>query len=410
MKLGRFLKVGGLVGAMILGMEYGAAAETVTWWVPNWDEPAARTLVADYTKAHPDDQVDIVITTWDTMAQKILAALSGSNPPDVISELESRTVLYASRGMLTDLTSWFDRDLKRSDFFDSALETGTYKDHLYSLPFRHDGSGMIYNKDMFTAAGLDPDKAPVTWDDFISDAQKLTIKQGDNTTQYGTAWPFGNVDNATARYLMLLFDRGGTLFNADRTQVQLDTPQAIDAMQALTDTVKNGLAPHSSLEIDNNGVRDLFVNKRIAMFVTGAYDVQPLRDAGLNIGTAELPGVKGVGLTTTDGFSLIIPKKAPHAEAAWRFATFIAQPDSQTRLTASFPANTVAAKDPKFNTPDMKPFLDQLSHGFPQPNHPKWAALEQTLFNHMQSIVLGEETVEDGMKAANDEINSQLQS
>jgi multiple sugar transport system substrate-binding protein len=89
------------VTALMLGTAQSALAANITWWVPNWDEATANQLVDEYEAANPGETVEIVITTWDSMAQQILAALSGNNPPDLISELESRTILYAGRSVTT---------------------------------------------------------------------------------------------------------------------------------------------------------------------------------------------------------------------------------------------------------------------------------------------------------------------
>jgi ABC-type glycerol-3-phosphate transport system substrate-binding protein len=68
---------GGLLGATF------THAETIAWWLPNWDEKPARAIVTDYETANPGEKVEIVITTWDTMAQKILVGLQQSrNAPD----------------------------------------------------------------------------------------------------------------------------------------------------------------------------------------------------------------------------------------------------------------------------------------------------------------------------------------
>ena len=102
-------------------------AETIAWWLPNWDEKPARAIVADYESANPGEKVEIVITTWDTMAQKILVGLQQShNAPDVITELESRTLRYARKNLLTDLTEVVTK-LGKDDFVPSALATGEYE-------------------------------------------------------------------------------------------------------------------------------------------------------------------------------------------------------------------------------------------------------------------------------------------
>jgi multiple sugar transport system substrate-binding protein len=313
-----------IFGAALLLGATSLQAETIAWWLPNWDEKPARAIVADYETANPGEKVDIVITTWDTMAQKILVGLQSRNAPDVVTELESRTLRYARKGLLADLTGVVTK-LGKDDLVASALATGEYEGHYYSISFRHDGAGLYYNKDLFAAAGLDPEHPPQTWAELVEYAKKLTVTKDGKTTQYGIGWPLGNVNNGVERYLPLLFDRGGKLFNQDQTRFTLDTPEAIAALDALADLFKTGVAPTSSLELDNTALRELFLNRRIAMYYSGPFDVQPILDAGIKLGIGFLPGVKGMGVTTVDGFSLIVPAHSSKQKAAEQFVAYVGQ-------------------------------------------------------------------------------------
>lgn len=391
--------------AAILALSTTAMAEEITWWVPNWDETAARDLVANFEAAHPGDTVNIVITTWDTMAQQILVGLQTSSAPDVISELESRVKTYARRGLLADLTDEIN-ELGAEDFVSSALATGEWQGSYYSVPFRHDGTGLYYNKAMLAEAGLDA--APSTWDEFFAACEALTKRDGDTITQYATAWSMGNVDNAIVRFLTVFFDQGGTLFTEDQSAVTLDTPEAAVALQIIVDTFERDCAPVSSLEVDNTGVRELFLNERIAMYPSGPFDVQPILDAGIDLGTAVLPGTDGIGVTTVDGFALMIPARSGQQEAAWRLVSFLAQPENQARLTASFPASRSALQDPKFNTEYMVPFIAQVEEGVTAPSHPQWNQIQRFMFDNIQAAILGRKTAEEAMADAHAEINASL--
>ena len=393
--------------AVLLGAT-STRAETIAWWLPNWDEKPARAIVADYESANPGEKVEIVITTWDTMAQKILVGLQQShNAPDVITELESRTLRYVRKSLLTDLTDVVTK-LGKDDFVPSALATGEYEGRYYSVPFRHDGAGLYYNKDLFTAAGLDPEHPPQTWAELVEYCKKLTVTKDGKTTQYGIGWPLGNVNNGVERYLPLLFDRGGKLFNQDQTRFTLETPEAIGALDALADLFKTGVAPTSSLEVDNTGLRELFLNRRIAMYYSGPFDVQPVLEAGIKLGTGVLPGMNGMGVTTVDGFSLIVPAHSSKKKAAEQFVAFVGQPKNQARLTATFPASYTALKYEQFNTPYLHPFVVQLGRAENMPNHPKWNELERILFENIQSAVLGKKTPAQAMTDANAQMNGSL--
>ncbi|HEY0790408.1 MAG TPA: ABC transporter substrate-binding protein [Chthoniobacterales bacterium] len=394
-------------GAAVLLGATSTQAETIAWWLPNWDEKPARAIVADYETANPGEKVEIVITTWDTMAQKILVGLQSRNAPDVITELESRTLRYARKGLLADLTGVVT-ELGKDDFVPSALATGEYEGRYYSVPFRHDGAGLYYNKDLFAAAGLDPERPPQTWAQLVEYCKKLTVTKDGTTTQYGIAWPLGNVNNGVERYLPLLYDHGGKLFNQDQTRFTLDTPEAIGALDAMANLFKTGVAPMSSLEVDNTGLRELFLNRRIAMYYSGPFDVQPILEAGIKVGTGVLPGLNGMGVTTVDGFSLIVPAHSSKQKAAEQFVAFVGQPKNQARLTATFPPSYTALKYEQFSSPYLQPFIVQLGRVENMPNHPKWNELERILFDNIQAAVLGKKTSAQAMADANAQMNGSL--
>ena len=397
-----------------LGLKgWTAGKTTISWWVPNWDEPVVRELVAEFEEKNPDIAVKIVITTWDTMANKILLALMSGNTPDLITELESRIKLYAARGLLTNLDPYYAKDLNQDDFISSALELNSYNGSIYGMPFRHDGSGMLYNKDMFRKAGLDPDEFPKTWQEYLEVANKLTIDtdQDGRIDQYGLAWPLGNQANATTRYIQLLYSFGGDILSEDGSRCLLDSEQAIKAMQQLRDTiVKSKVAPRSSMELDNTTLRGLFINQKIAMYVGGQFDIAPIQKEApdIDLGTAVIPGPGGMGTTTVNGFSLILPQEAKHPEEAWRLIKFVAEPENMARLTDTFPGRKSALELAKFNQELLKPFARQLEKGKSEPSFNDWPEMEKVLYYYLQKVILDEMDVEQAMKSVTVEINKIL--
>jgi ABC-type glycerol-3-phosphate transport system substrate-binding protein len=238
--------------------------------------------------------------------------------------------------------------------------------------------------------------------------KKLTVTKDGKTMQYGIGWPLGNVNNGVERYLPLLFDHGGKLFNQDQTRFTLDTPEAIGALDAMADLFKTGVAPTSSLEVDNTGLRELFLNRRIAMYYSGPFDVQPILEAGIKLGTGFLPGLNGMGVTTVDGFSLIVPAHSSKQKAAEQFVGFVGQPKNQARLTATFPASYTALKYEQYNSPYLQPFVVQIGRAENMPNHPRWNELERILFENIQAAVIGKKTSAQAMGDANAQMNGSL--
>ncbi|WP_432842700.1 ABC transporter substrate-binding protein [Dactylosporangium sp. CA-092794] len=356
-------------------------ARTLTWWSPNWDKDEAAKLVAAFEQENPGITVTVVETTWDTMADKIRVALESGTGPDVITELTSRTGLYAGKGQLLDVSSWFTGDMARDDFLPSALDAVSLGGKTYGVPFRWDGSALIYNKDMLAAAGFTA--PPTTWAQFTTIA-KATTKNGVS----GTAWPLGNDANTVTRWIDQYFTDGGA-FTVDGSTVKVDPGKAADALNLIGSSVTEGWASKSSLEVDNTGLRDLFINKKIAMYVGGAFDVTPIQQAGINLGTALYPGTDGPGTVSADGFSFLVPAKTKKADDTRKFVQFLARPQNMAALTQTFPARTSAGTDTKFSTELIKPFFDQLAHARPNPGYTGMTDLTATVYSAQQQVALG---------------------
>ncbi|MCG8478194.1 MAG: extracellular solute-binding protein, partial [Spirochaetales bacterium] len=284
--------MGVLIGIATLFVSCGSGDEdtvatgpvSVTWWVPNWDETAARELATAFEAEHEDITVELVITTWDGMENQIRAGLMSSVPPQLITELESRISAYARSGLLTALDDYYASGIGTDDFIQSALEINSYGGQIYGLPFRHDGSGVIYNRTLFAEAGYD--SFPATWDEAMAASEALTVdRNGDGAVdQYAMAWPLGNQTNAVTRYLQQLFTFGGDILNDDLTASALDSPAGVQAMDAIAGTIlTRNIAPRSTMELDNTLLRDLFINESIAWYICGQFDIGPIREENPDI-------------------------------------------------------------------------------------------------------------------------------
>lgn len=371
----------------------GGEEETVTWWSPNWDTPIAKGLAAKFEEENPGIKIKMVETAADTLANKTSVALDSGTTPDVITELASRTQGYIAKDQLTDVDHLFDSDMPKDDFLDGALTDVSKDDVAYAVPTRWDNVGLIYNKDMFDDAGISG--PPTTVEEFEDISKKLT--KGDVT---GTGWPLGQSDNTVLRF----FGLAASTVDDPATNVDgvanLTESSSEEALDVLAGSVKDGWASKSSLEVDTTGLKQLFQNGQIAMYFGGVYDVVAYEEAGMNIGTAILPGFDGYSKSAANGWVYLIPKEAKNADAAEKLVTFLTEPDNMAELTITFPARASAAEDPKFHTETVEPFFEQLSdYAIPAPYDPSWTKLQPELFSAVQSVALGKATSAEAAKA-----------
>jgi ABC-type glycerol-3-phosphate transport system substrate-binding protein len=389
-----------VTGAMVLGVAatigYSVGtgrdpSRTVTWWVPNWDSEIATELVAEFEAQNPDLSVEMVETTSDTMANKVSVALDSDNPPDVITELSSRTRTYIAKGALSDLSDMYGPDMPRSDFIPGALEAVTDGAATYAVPYRWDCVALIYNKDLLAAAGIT--EPPATWADLLADARKLT--SGDVTA---TAWPMsGAAEDLVRRYLGFALSAGATI---EHGVPRMDLASSQAALEIVGGSVAEGWASRSSLEVDNSEVRELFINGRIAMYLGGVFDVEQHLEAGINVGTALTPGPDGPGMQTADGWGYLVPEKAKNASGARRLVEFLSRPETMARLTMTYPARISASGDPRFHDEYREPHYEQLAeHSVPPPNDPAWVGLNPFVYSTVQAVALGQTSPADGARA-----------
>ena len=361
-----------------------SGGNAVTWWVPDWDYQGAVTLVADFEKQHPDITVELVQTTGNTVANRTAVALDSGNVPDVITESIARVRGYANKHQLADISGLFGADIPKDDFAPGLIDALTIDGGTYAMPYRWATNALIYNPKLFAAAGIDA--PPATWAEFVADAKTLTSGE-----VVGTAWPVqGDPSDLTLRFLEFAVSGGATISNGIPA-LTADSTEA--AVQMLGGSIADGWASPSSFELDNTGIRELFLQGRVAMYPGGVFDVAEAQKQGAPIATALLPGPHGPGTGLGVGWAYIVPEASTHQDAAKELVSFLAQPTNMAALTLTFPARISASEDPKFQTPERVAYAEQLArYSVPAPNDPRWTAAIQSVHDQIQTVALGRET------------------
>ncbi|RLP74563.1 sugar ABC transporter substrate-binding protein [Mycetocola tolaasinivorans] len=369
-----------------------ADGNSVTWWVPNWDAPAAKELVADFTKANPEIKVKLVETTADTLANKVSVALNSGTTPDVITELASRTQQYIAKDQLTNLDKLYTDAMPKSDFLPGTLADVSTGDKAFAVPYRWDNLGLFYNKDLFEKAGIT--EPPTTLDELKADAEKLST--GDTT---GIGWQLGNSDSTILRFFGLAASAPKDPATNVDGAAHLTESSSKAALDIIGASVRDGWASKSSLEADSTAVRQLFINGQIGMYLGGVYDLVELQKNKMNVGTALAPGFDGPSKTAANGWVYLVPKASKNVSAAEKLVSYLTTPEAMNKLTLTFPARTSAAQDDRFHTDLAAPFAAQLSdHSIPAPYDPSWGKLAPTLFAQIQAVAIGQSTSEEAAK------------
>jgi multiple sugar transport system substrate-binding protein len=363
----RFLAVGALSSTAILlaacssspasnGNSSGVIQMTM-WqqWGGGHEEAALQSAIDQYEHLHPNVHITQTPVTNDA---KILSAIAGGNPPDIIDLGTSLELgAWATQGALTPLNSYISASkLNLSQYVPDALKPVTVNGQVYALPFMDFTTGLLYNKKLFAAAGIS--SPPTTLEQLTADAKKLT-KQAPNgkITQLGFVPDWPGPDQGQVCPLEpygWLF--GGQWYNPSTGKLTPTDPANVAALTWETDFVKQYGAQNIANFIASSGAyltaTDPFESGKLAMVYDGpwalAYIEANVPSLTPSIGVVPFPAPaadpQNNGTSFIDTNPQVIPKGAQYPQQAFDFIKWLT---TDPQLASSF-ANLVA------NLPQLK--------------------------------------------------------
>lgn len=402
--------------AILLSQAAHASATDLVWWTMNWNEDKAKEYAVEFMKENPGVKIRIESNVAGGLQSRILVALQSGSTPDLIDVQNGANVPLAQTGKLEPLREKLTTaGVNFDDILPASLDTATYQGELYGLPFQAEAHALIYNKGAFKEAGLDPEKPPLTWTEFVDDAKKLTRKNAKGQQVYGYGVSGGGADqpgNALFRSLPFMWMNGGGILGPDNKEVIVNSPASVEGVKLYVDLFTTyKVSPPSTLENDSNGLRRLFQAGNVAMIPGATSDIERIGAAApdIEIGVVPLPHPDGKETSAIlGGWNFIIPRDAPNKDAAIKLAAFMSKPERQAAYTTTFPAAISGLDDKRFADPIMNAHKEMLKHAKPQPTIPQWGQIGQVYYNHLQEALLKTSTVQEAMDSAASEIETLL--
>lgn len=309
----------------------------ITLWTRSPLERQAKNVVESYNKSHKN-QVKLEIIPNDDMEGKVGGASQTDSLPDILAGDVVRIPYWASEGIFTDITKQIDGLDNKADLQQGHIEAGTVDGAEYTLPFITDVSVMVWNKNLYKEAGLDPEQGPKSIDQFVEQAKKVAALNKDGVAGSYLAGQSGGA---------LVFDLfpsvwadGESVMNKDGSEATLDNDSmkgVLDAYKELANTT-NGLGAGSKEETGATWTAP-FANGKIGVMpypntsTTALFDAE--KDGGFEVGVAPIPGTKeGKTSTFLGGDAMGISKDSKHVAQAWNFLYWLMQSDAQKEVFA----------------------------------------------------------------------------
>ncbi|OJX81644.1 MULTISPECIES: extracellular solute-binding protein [unclassified Leifsonia] len=242
---------------------------TVASLIPGSDKASFKAFddrVKEFEKANPDIVVKSEEYQWT--GPTFATQLAGGTLPDVFNVpfTDSQSLIQA--GQLADISAEVNKLPYASKFNENVLAVAKDGDKIYGIPYGPYAMGLSYNRDIFTKAGLDPDKPPTTWDEVRADAKTISEKvPGVAGYMQMTQGNTGGWELTTTVYA-----RGGRMETTEggKTKVTTNNPVTKEALQWLKDLRWKDNSVGSNFLLDWSGINQAFGAGQIAMYPSGS--------------------------------------------------------------------------------------------------------------------------------------------
>lgn len=304
--------------ACTAALAFAEPTEVVFWnGYTGADQPTLEAIVEEYNNSQDEVRIKMEIMPWDTMYQKLMPALIAGNGPDLIGMSVTRYMEYAMAGKLAPVDDYIaaSETITTDNLVQGLFDAGNYDGKQYAMPMACAAMVMYYNRDMFEAAGLDPDNPPATMEELQDAWSKLIIKDASgNVTQYAQAIGV----KATVAMMPVFMWAYGADYIVDGKSA-LDSPEAVAAMEMIAAAYQEGVSP---IGLTGQEADDLFAAGKAAIEFNGQWAAPGFRNAGINLGICEVPA--GVNGRKTWGGDTVMSINADSKvkDAAWNFIEY----------------------------------------------------------------------------------------
>lgn len=313
------------------------STEKLTYWYPwggdseKWDQ----WRMDEFKKEHPgiDFNATYVPPDGGISNGKLLASISGGNPPDlVITNEYASAYSLAAQGALMPLDDLLAAtDFKEDEILDAYRDVMKVDGTTYLFPEDSNVNLLYYNVDLFIEAGLDPDQPPKTIEELDAAAEKLSKVEASKIDRLGFIPWLDAGDEA----FMWGYIFGADFYDVTNKQIVLDDPHMVEMLNWMnTYAQKYNPEKIKSFSSGFGGAFSPdhpFFSGKVAMTVNGNWFANALKEYApdLNYRVAAIPAPEG-GRSNSSNFGtniFMIPKGAKNPEAAMKFILFGVKPE-----------------------------------------------------------------------------------
>ena len=306
------------LSASTVAMPGVASATDIQMWVRASGATAAQYMIDLWNASH-NDKVVVTVIPDNQMVTKLATGSQAGDVPDMVSFDLIYMPDFMKAGFLKDITDEMKKDPNYDGVAQAYKDIATYDGKIYGAGFTPDVSVLLWNKDLFKAAGLDPDKQPMSLAEIHADAKKIAALGNDTYGYYFSgSCPGCNIFVTSP----MMVAAGSKLLPTKAGDDALTGDGVKDVLTEMKAMWDEKLVPDSAQADTGANFLATFETGKIGIQGTGGFAISALKHdkPDMNFGIGFIPGTKdGQASAFVGGDVIAIPAASKHADIALQF-------------------------------------------------------------------------------------------
>ncbi|MFD0206427.1 MULTISPECIES: ABC transporter substrate-binding protein [Saccharothrix] len=314
------------------GQEPEAADDgaVLTLWTRAATESVSKAYADAYNATHRN-KVEVTAYPNEEYPAKLASAAGAKSLPDLFAADVVFAPQYASQGLWADVTDRLAVLPVKDRLAPSHVKAGTWEGANYALPHTIDLSVLLYNKDLYAKAGLDPERPPRTLREFADHARAVDRLGGDvNGTYFG-----GNCGGCVEFTLWpSVWAANGDVLDPEGEEARVDSPEMADVFALYRSLYEEGVAAPASKDEAGPTWLGALRSGNVGIAPAPSVWLDALEQQGLTLGVAPISGLAGGESTFVGGDALGIGATTEKVEQAWDFLSWTTSDEAQVEVVA----------------------------------------------------------------------------
>lgn len=396
--------------------EKGKEAVTIEFavWAQPYELEMTKAYLAVFEQKYPEIKVRLTTAPFDAHHEKLQIRVAGGDAPDVMALSELAITNYVNRGVLKDLTPYFEQDgISRDIFLEPAISYMTsngephairhLEGNIFGMPTWNSPCTIIYNVDWFNEAGVTYNEN-WDWEEYRATLKKLSSYDygNDQTVKYGGP-RFDALGGAIP--WAFLYPNGATWVNDDATKAIINSPESIEAYKFLFDlALLDGSTPKTS-EVPGFSYTQQFTSGKTATIWSHPWGLEAFKDAPFKWDVGLPPTRNGKRVVEFETVAFSMSKNTKHPKEAWTLIKFLGTDPDCLEIMQNYGV-LPALKDAEITDPKMKKFQRVLEYGVAPDFIAVYPEMDDIIAGEVEAVFVGAKTVEEAMNSAKKKIDA----